>query len=295
MNTRTGYINLIKKLNLPLAPLPTNLVPRLKPVKVKAAIFDIYGTLFISKAGDVGSDATADDEQAFIEALTDGGWNPVDIERKSANISHLFRAEIKKARQRRREQRILYPEINILKIWSALLTALKLTPRDGQDINRAAISYECRVNPIWPMPGMPGIIATLQKRGLKLGIISNAQFYTPLIIEALTGSLPEDLGFNPELIIWSYQELEGKPSLFLFKQLEASLFQQNIHPNEILYIGNDMLKDIRPAAQSGWQTALFAGDSRSLRLYEDDVQLHSLQPDLIITDLNQLIEVIQPY
>jgi putative hydrolase of the HAD superfamily len=294
MNTRTGYINLIKKLNLPLAPLPTNLVPLLKPVKAKAAIFDLYGTLFISKAGDVGPDAAADDEQAFIEALTDGGWDPAGIERKSVNISHLFRAEIKKARQKRREQRILYPEIDILQIWSALLTSLKLAPRDKQNIKRAAVSYECRVNPIWPMPGMPGIITTLQKRGLKLGIISNAQFYTPLIIEALTGSLPEDLGFDPELIIWSYQELQGKPSLFLFEQLGASLFQQNIHPNEILYIGNDMLKDIRPAARSGWQTALFAGDSRSLRLYEDDAQLHSRRPDLIITDLSQLIEVIQP-
>jgi len=295
MNNRTEYINLIKNLVRPLTPLPTKLVPRLKPIRIRAVIFDLYGTLFISKAGDVGSDAAADDEQAFIEALTDGGWNPADIGCKSADIAHLFRAEIKKTRNRRRGQGIRYPEVNILQIWSTLLTSLKLASGDGQNISRTAVSYECRVNPIWPMPGMPGIITTLQEKGLKLGIISNAQFYTPLIVEALTGSPPEGLGFDPDLIIWSYQKLEGKPSLFLFEQLDGYLFQQNIHSHEILYIGNDMLKDIQPAARSGWRTALFAGDSRSLRLHKDNTRVRNVRPDLIITNLNQLIEVIQTH
>jgi hypothetical protein len=37
-------------------------------------------------------------------------------------------------------------------------------------------------------------------------------------------------------------------------------------------------------------TALFAGDRRSLRLRKDDPSCRLLTPDLVITDLGQLIE-----
>ena len=49
------------------------------------------------------------------------------------------------------------------------------------------------------MPGAAETLAALQQRGLLLGIVSNAQFYTPLMIEALLGKPPGELGFLPEL------------------------------------------------------------------------------------------------
>ncbi|MBW1636918.1 MAG: HAD family hydrolase [Deltaproteobacteria bacterium] len=292
---KAKYINLIKELTHPLVPLPTRLQPHLKPVMVKAVIFDIYGTLLISEAGDVGSDSSADDGQIFIQALTDGGWDPADITRQSADMIHLFRLEIKKAQQKSREKGVPYPEVDIRNIWMKTLVALQLPPGNGKNINRAAVSYECRNNPTWPMPGMEEVISSLKEKHVKLGVISNAQFYTPLIIEALTGHPPEALGFDPLLTVWSYQRLEGKPSLSLFKHPEISLFQQNISPDEIIYVGNDMLKDIWPATQLGWKTALFAGDNRSLRLREDDKRLSGVEPDLIITDLHQLADAVRLY
>ena len=69
--------------------------------------------------------------------------------------------------------------------------------------------------------------------------------------------------------------------------------QYGISPEETLYVGNDKLNDIWPAAQLGLKTALFAGDQRSLRLREDDTRCSDLEPDLIITKLSQLPDLIE--
>ena len=50
-----------------------------------------------------------------------------------------------------------------------------------------------------------------------------------------------------------------------------------------------MLNDIYPARQLGFQTALFAGDARSLRLRPEDPRCSDLPVDIILTDLGQLI------
>jgi len=53
-----------------------------------------------------------------------------------------------------------------------------------------------------------------------------------------------------------------------------------------------MLNDIYPANAIGFQTALFAGDQRSLRLRTDDPRCVNLKPDLVLTDLAQLLKYI---
>ena len=47
---------------------------------------------------------------------------------------------------------------------------------------------------------------------------------------------------------------------------------------------------VAPAAAQGFRTALFAGDARSLRKREDDGL--TVRPDLILTDLDQLISCL---
>ena len=67
-----------------------------------------------------------------------------------------------------------------------------------------------------------------------------------------------------------------------------------VSPHAVLYVGNDMLNDMLPAAAAGFQTALFAGDARSLRLRETDPRCIDVSPDIVLTDLSQLIEHIHP-
>jgi putative hydrolase of the HAD superfamily len=60
----------------------------------------------------------------------------------------------------------------------------------------------------------------------------------------------------------------------------------------VLFIGNDMLKDIYASSQVGFKTALFAGDKRSLRLRDDDERTAGLKPDYVITELSQILEIV---
>jgi putative hydrolase of the HAD superfamily len=77
-----------------------------------------------------------------------------------------------------------------------------------------------------------------------------------------------------------------------FKKAAAALSAMGLKPAASLYVGNDMLNDIYPAKQLGFQTALFAGDTRSLRLRPDDPRCANLSADLVLTELSQLIEHI---
>ncbi len=276
----------------PLTPIPTGFPARISPMQPRAMIFDIYGTLLISAAGDVGPDSAKDDEQAFLQALVDGGWDPALVHEKGTS---LLQEEIHTVHREKRAQGVRFPEIDILQVWHRVLIRLGLLT-EGENriiikrIRLTALSYECRTNPVWPMPGLLETLTGLLARGFLFGILSNAQFYTPILFETLCNQSLTELGFDPKLCLFSYREGEGKPAPNLFSRLNRRLSARGIKSSEVLYVGNDMLKDIHPAAEIGWKTALFAGDERSLRLREDEPCLHDVQPTLVIDDLRQLVD-----
>lgn len=68
--------------------------------------------------------------------------------------------------------------------------------------------------------------------------------------------------------------------------------QKSITPRQTLYVGNDMLNDILPAAQVGFRTALFAADKRSLRLRKDDPRVSQTVPDIVVTNLEEVADCV---
>jgi putative hydrolase of the HAD superfamily len=125
-----------------------------------------------------------------------------------------------------------------------------------------------------------------------MGLISNAQFYTPLLFKWFLGVFPENLGFDADLTVYSYRYGEAKPSKTLFDACSNTLNERGLSPSSVVYVGNDVLNDILPASTLGWQTTLFAGDRRSLRLRQDRAECRTIRPDLVITDLRQLLDWI---
>ncbi|MGB5620116.1 MAG: HAD family hydrolase, partial [Desulfobacterales bacterium] len=152
-----------------------------------------------------------------------------------------------------------------------------------------ALEYELTVNPVFPMPGLKTLLSACHNHGLPMGIISNAQFYTSSLLAWFLGSSLEKSGFDHRLNLLSFRFGYAKPSTFMFKRAADALTGIGIPVASALYVGNDMLNDIRPASVVGFKTALFAGDGRSLRLRESDDRCRELIPDLIVTDLRQLI------
>jgi putative hydrolase of the HAD superfamily len=291
-----SYRNIIRKASRSLEPQLTDVRPNLASFSdVKAILFDVYGTMLISGSGDVGTAQTQDHDRLLRDALAAAGLAD-EIEHNRG--SFLLRQAIDQSHAAARANGIAYPEVDIESVWRTALSQLAQeagwSPKDvaAVDIRRLAIEYETRTNPCWPMPGLANCLADLRRRGLRLGIVSNAQFYTRELFPALLDQTLEELGFDPSLQYFSYEFGQAKPDAFLYRQAAEQLAQSEVSPREVIYIGNDMLNDIVPASQVGFRTVLFAGDSRSLRWRADDPRIGSIKPDAIMTNLSQLTECL---
>lgn len=265
---------------------------------IKAVLFDVYGTLFISGSGDISVASGMSNQRACAEALQCAGITG-DLERAGSLGSATLLQAIRATHERLKREGAAFPEVDIREEWRVVLRDLErqgvIFGKFSDDIiERVSVEYEFRVNPVWPMPGMAETLRRLAARGIVLGIVSNAQFFTPLMFPALAGASLETFGFRPDLCAWSYQLREAKPSVKLFRAALAPLRERyGIAPENTLYVGNDMLNDIWTAAQCGLRTALFAGDRRSLRLRNTAPCCVGLQPDATLNNLLDCLAILR--
>lgn len=286
----------IRELSAPMAERPTGVDAQLAPLpEVKAVLFDIYGTLLISGSGDIGVAGEMAQANALTDSLRCAGFTG-QLDEAGHRGGDLLLEAIRATHSRRRAEGIEYPEVDIREEWHHVVNELQVTlngPMLYDAVQRLSVEYECRVNPVWPMADVPATLRTLWDRNMLLGIVSNAQFYTPLIFPALFSQTFMALGFNPYLCAFSYELREAKPSPRLFQGILEHLQREfTVSAAETLYVGNDMVNDVWTASQCGLKTALFAGDARSLRLRENDERCADLRPDVVITCLSQLAEVV---
>ena len=276
--------NGIDKYIHPLAPLPTSLVPggKLKD-RIRCVLFDIYGTLFISASGDIAATRQRSPRRHQIERL----FAEFGITERPPKVLAEFHRTIEARHEELRRQGIDCPEVEIDRIWQQVLKQ-----DDTRTIRQFALEFELIVNPVYPMPGLENMLSACRCHKVLMGLISNAQFYTPYLFRWFLNAEPTELGFDPELIFFSYRFAVAKPSPRLFETAAQKLTERALRPSCVLYLGNDMLNDIYPADMVGFQTALFAGDKRSLRLRSDDVRCKDLAADLVITDLKQLMRYL---
>jgi putative hydrolase of the HAD superfamily len=275
---------LIEKYFHPLKPIPTSLSPAgdLRH-GIRCILFDIYGTLFISGSGDISLATPNSPQMEQIGSLL----AKYGVEKTPPELLDALHRAIKARHTELRDSGVDFPEVQIDRIWQQVLQA-----DDMANIRRFAAEFELISNPVYPMPHLSDLLAACRRQGLLMGIISNAQFYTPWLFNWFLDADPQDLGFSPDLIFYSYLFATAKPSPALFKKAAEILEEKEIPPAAVLYIGNDMLNDIYPAQNAGFKTALFAGDQRSLRLRTADPRCRDLIPDLVLTDLGQLIGLI---
>lgn len=276
--------NIISEYITPVSPVPTSLTPSGKlEEKIEGILFDVYGTLFISRSGDIGMAKKKSPQTEKLEKLL----QKFGIKKDCQLVLNRFYAAIENQHERLKEQGIDFPEVEIDQIWMQVLET-----DDLETVREFAVAYELIANPVYPMPNLETLLSACQNSNMVMGIISNAQFYTPYLFNWFLGSSPEDLGFRPELILYSYKFGYAKPSAYMFQIAADRLKHMDISVGSALYIGNDMLNDIFPAKQAGFKTGLFAGDARSLRLRENDPVCKDLSVDLVITDLIQLLDHI---
>ncbi|MDR0876859.1 MAG: HAD family hydrolase [Treponema sp.] len=302
MDENEQLVRIIKQASFPMTPavppplppeweLSTFLSAAFSSSPIRAVLFDVYGTLFCSAAGDIslGDKESGGAAGENLDALA-REYDPV---LSGEDLREYFKRRVAALH---REQGGLYPEVQVDEIWMEFLREHGC-PSGAVYGRELALRYELAVNPVYPMPGAGETIAALAASHCMLGIISNAQFFTPLLFEAFLGGLPEKIGFDPALLFYSFEMGEAKPSGRLFNAASGALASLGIKPEQCLFVGNDMFTDVWGAqtackGDSGFLTCLFAGDGRSLRLREGDERIGDIRPSCVIHRLQDIPRLI---
>ena len=287
----TNLIEYIQKNSPPLDPVPTGETfriideksPRRKP---SAVLFDIYGTLFISASGDISLAENYDRKNDGLRQLV----RRFKISIPGHELPALFTAQVKAEHERLRAEGVIFPEVRVEELWARILRKNLLS--DSDFIESFALGYELTVNPVFPMPGLADLLSDIKEKGIPMGIISNAQFFTPLLFPAFLGRTLEELGFKKNLCFYSFEYAQAKPGNFLYEKSADALKKMGVSTGRCLYVGNDMRNDILPAHSLGYRTALFAGDKRSLRWRKEDAGCRDESPDYVLSSLANIRTLI---
>ena len=201
------------------------------------------------------------------------------LQTEPAKLAVTLRESIAAEHSRKRARGVMHPEVRIENIWDGLFPG-----RRPEVLRSMIVEYELAAHPVWPMPGCRAVLSALKRRGITLGIISNAQFYTPLFLEALLGADMEVLGFSPSLCLYSCDFEIAKPDQALFNVAKERLRALGTVPENSLMIGNSVIDDIVPAGKIGFMTALAALDRRSFAAPSGPEE----EPDVVVTSLGHL-------
>ncbi len=145
----------------------------------------------------------------------------------------------------------------------------------------------------------PGAVTALRhaaRAGLAQGLLADGQCFTRVQLQR--GLKAQDPGANldelldADLCVLSHELRLRKPSEKLFRQMLGLLASRGIRPDQVLHVGSRITQDIVPARRLGMRTALFAGDKASLQATKEQVRDPQSRPDVLLTSLAQITEVV---
>jgi len=286
----------ISRLAVPKEPIDTGFEARLSHTKqIQAVYVDVYGTILIS--GTEPMMRKNEDRNRMLLGQTYQSFGIDDSDEILNSSIRTLKSLIEESHREQKAEGTDHPEVDIIEIWEDLIAEVfgRYDPGEltKEQIPVLLTDFVSRYDEPWLMPGLEEMLTGLSERGIGTGIISNSQFYTPLTLEALSGKTMVELGFEERDCFWSYEEQIAKPSVFFYEKAARHLKDKyGLSAGEVLFVGNDMLNDVYPAREAGFITALFAGDKRSLRLREDDDRCAGLKPDMVITELVQILRLL---
>jgi FMN phosphatase YigB (HAD superfamily) len=296
----------------PFAPNPDP--PKARPhlvqlPHVRAVLWNVYGTLLCISEGDLKFEAANDYimEVALEKTIHEFKmWN--SMSRKPGQPSAYMREVYLKGLS---ELRLApspgekHPEILAERVWENIIK--KLFQKDykfdagfygalNEFSRKVAYFFHASLQGTACYEGAAATMTAVADAGLKQGLLADAQCFTAVQLQRglrkQEQSANLDLLTPPSLRWFSCDRRARKPSEHLFRSVLQSLGQQGIDANEALHVGSSLERDIAPAKKAGMRTCLFAGDRGSLHATAEQLKDPSLRPDVLITELSQLTQVI---
>jgi FMN phosphatase YigB (HAD superfamily) len=214
-------------------------------MKIRAVIFDVYGTLL--EVGAPPSNADVRWQKLFEEML--GTPPPLHRTEFSVRAGQIIAHRHAAART----SGIQWPEI----VWPSvvlevlpMLVRLSAKKRDEFLLRQMQIGRTLRL-----ADGAAECLRQLNDNAILLGIASNSQAYTLReLTAALQGNGLNFSMFDHDLSFWSFEHGFSKPDPHVFRILTARLEARGIRPAETLMVGDRLDNDIEPAKVHGWRT-----------------------------------------
>jgi FMN phosphatase YigB (HAD superfamily) len=214
-------------------------------MKIRAVIFDIYGTLL--KVGPPPPDADARWQRLCRDLL--------HIHKPLSRLSFSVASSkvIARHHEAARAQGIPWPEVHWPSVVAELLPELaQLPPHDQEEFLFRQVQTDHTTHMAAETAAM---LRWLKERQCLLGTASNAQLYTLRELNEALGAhaFAMDL-FDRRLCFWSFEHGFSKPDPHVFQILTARLAALGISPRDTLMVGDRLDNDIEPAKAHGWQT-----------------------------------------
>jgi hypothetical protein len=199
-----------------------------------------------------------------------------------------------------------HPEVAVDRLWEALIK--RLLQKDykfdagfygslNEFSRKVAYFFHASLQGTACYPGAAVALAHVAGAGLAQGILADAQCFTVLQLQrGLAGQDPAvtlNDRVDPKLRVLSYEVRGRKPSERLFRTALEVLAERDIKPEQVLHIGSRITHDIIPARRLGMRTGLFAGDLASLQATPQQLRDATSRPDILLTELDQIAEVVQ--
>ncbi len=298
---------------LPWPTMPKIEAPKAKSslarLPVRAVLYTVYGTLVAIPAGELQFEAQLDfvTEAAFEKTATEFKLWPAMPRKPGAPSAHL-KEMFKKAYDALRFSGSggeKLPEIPAERIWDEIVK--KLIVREykidaaqygppAEFAKKIAYFYHASIQGTGCYPGAADTLKLLADRGIQQGLLADGQCFTPA--QLLRGLRAQDAGFDLNAVLPGPLRLISadckarKPSGTIFQAAVTALAARGIAPSETLHVGSHLTRDIAPAKKLGMKTALFAGDKASLVADGEQLRDPALRPDVLLTELTQLLDVI---
>ncbi len=198
-----------------------------------------------------------------------------------------------------------FPDISSERVWEAVVKIL--IQKDYQfdagfygSLNefsrKVAYFFHSCIQGTACYPGASDTLLRVKARGLLQGLLADGQPFTPVQIQR--GLAAQDPAARLEdrldegLQFLSCDARARKPSERLFRRAQAEVMERGIDPEQVLHVGSNVTRDLVPARRLGFRTALFAGDKVSLQATPEQMKDPPGRPDVLLTELEQLAEVI---
>jgi FMN phosphatase YigB (HAD superfamily) len=284
--------------------------PKLKEMPVRCVFWTVYGTLVAIPQGEIQFEHPTDfvTAAALEKVIKEFKmWNSMSRKpgQPSEYMKELFDKALTTLRLTGGGHGEKFPEVQAERVWDDIVK--KLQQKDykfdaanygsiDDYVKKIAYFYHASIQGTGPYPGAADALKQLAERGIQQGLLADGQCFTAGQLQRCLKQQDPDFDLNavipPAMRLISGEKKARKPSDTLFKAAVAVAGAKGLAPSEVLHVGSNLTRDIGPAKKHGFRTALFAGDKTSLSATAEQLQDPATRPDVMMTELTQVLELI---